>query len=529
MIDNIEIIDFRALKNINIKLGKHITAIAGRNGIGKSTILALLGNSCELKSKTGKTLFNSQFRTEFSEIFKGSEEFDKSSSNKCKINFCNEEFSNVEETKICRVSWQAVVKLGKKVKRFRIIPETKGKNPNSRKKEWPSLYLGLSRLYPIGEVKDEKIKINKMNKLENYDKDYFINNYKNILNVNFKEDEICLDMIDIGDTSRKKGVGINTSNYSSITNSAGQDNIGQIIMAILSFKKLKEKDTNYNGGILLIDEIDATLHPIAQNKLIDFLYKASKDFKIQVVFTTHSISLLKYLSEKVSHNKDEINNNYEIYYFTNNNGPLKSNRNPQYSIIKNDLTLAKPEIHNTVTVYTEDNEGRWMFEKLTSNYSIFLRTVKVKLSCDALLQLNRNDPIYFSNILFVLDGDVSDENIKRENSKKNIIKLPGLTRPEEVVYKFLLNLDSKSDLWKKGQICGFAKENIVENGPESNNYDGKPREKYKAWFNENLEIMEALGVFDYWIEENKEEYIVFLENFKKSYNAIAQRILGTTI
>ncbi|WP_243122395.1 hypothetical protein [Clostridium septicum] len=56
------------------------------------------------------------------------------------------------------------------------------------------------------------------------------------MNLNIEKDEVCLDMIEIGDTARKKGIGVNTSKYSSITNSAGQDNIGQIIMAMMSFE-----------------------------------------------------------------------------------------------------------------------------------------------------------------------------------------------------------------------------------------------------------------------------------------------------
>ncbi|WP_243122394.1 AAA family ATPase [Clostridium septicum] len=87
MIHSIEINNFRALEGIKLILGKHVTALSGRNGIGKSTILALLGNTCEIKGKQGKTLLNTQFRTEFSEIFKGSELFDKSGSNKCRVNF----------------------------------------------------------------------------------------------------------------------------------------------------------------------------------------------------------------------------------------------------------------------------------------------------------------------------------------------------------------------------------------------------------------------------------------------------------
>ncbi|WP_256926245.1 AAA family ATPase [Candidatus Enterococcus testudinis] len=39
---------------------------------------------------------------------------------------------------------------------------------------------------------------------------------------------------------------------------------------------------------MLIDEIDATLYPAAQNKLINIIYKKSIEYGFQVFCTTHS-------------------------------------------------------------------------------------------------------------------------------------------------------------------------------------------------------------------------------------------------
>lgn len=525
MIHSIELIDFRNLKNVTINLGKYITAISGRNGLGKSTILALLGNTCEIKIKDGKTLFNTQFRTEFSEIFKASPLFDQSGSNKCKINFCDINNKNtITESKICRTTWQV------NGTRFRVIPETKdGINNNSRKKEWPSLYLGLSRLYPIGEVSDEKIKVKNI-KLEK-EEEYFKKNYIDILNLQFEnKDEVCVDMIDIGDSARKKGIGINTDKYSSITNSAGQDNIGQIIMAVMSFRKLKKEYKGYKGGLLLIDEIEATLHPIAQIKLLEFLYRACKELNLQVVFTTHSVSLLEVLSQKILNNDSSYMNDYEVYYSTKSNGELVFYRNPSFPIMKSDLVLAMPGSNiEKITIYSEDAEGRWFLKKLIDKYSMFVRCIETKLPCSILLQLNQNDPLYFSNIIFILDGDVQDQDIKNSNKFGNIVKLPGKVRPEQIIYEFLLELETDSQLWQNGLQVSFTKETIIEYGPYSDKYRGKEREKFKKWFNDNLQLFEALNVFDYWVEKNKDEVDKFIESFRKAYNKIAKRKLQTTI
>lgn len=74
-----------------------------------------------------------------------------------------------------------------------------------------------------------------------------------------------------------------TKEYNHLGNSAGQDNIGQIISALISFKRLqKELGNRYKGGILLIDELDASLYPAAQIKLVDVLHKKSLELNLQV-------------------------------------------------------------------------------------------------------------------------------------------------------------------------------------------------------------------------------------------------------
>ncbi|GAL31063.1 putative ABC oligo/dipeptide transport ATP-binding protein [Vibrio variabilis] len=66
------------------------------------------------------------------------------------------------------------------------------------------------------------------------------------------------------------------------------------MLAILSFKRLKEKHgSDYEGGILAIDEIDATLYPGSQIKLLDAFFNICKDLTIQVIATTHSLQLLE--------------------------------------------------------------------------------------------------------------------------------------------------------------------------------------------------------------------------------------------
>lgn len=57
---------------------------------------------------------------------------------------------------------------------------------------------------------------------------------------------------------------------------------------------LKEKyPDDYKGGILAIDELDATMYPASQKELLAVLRKYSSRLNLQVFFTTHSLSLLE--------------------------------------------------------------------------------------------------------------------------------------------------------------------------------------------------------------------------------------------
>ena len=103
MFTQIKINRFRAIENETFNLGQYVTMFAGWNATGKSTILALMANSTELKKHQGLTYNGKQFRAEFSEILKGSLQFDPSESDKLQITHVD---NNKTRTKIFRTAWQ---------------------------------------------------------------------------------------------------------------------------------------------------------------------------------------------------------------------------------------------------------------------------------------------------------------------------------------------------------------------------------------------------------------------------------------
>lgn len=523
--------DFRQFNNMNISLGKRLTVVAGRNSTGKSTILGILANSGELKKKDGTTYADGQFRAEFGEIFHGSKKYDASGSDRIQIDIVDENDNLIDYRKF-RTAWQN----DKGKDRFRVIPLKildDGKKTEA-KMQIPVIYLGLSRLFPIGEANEDKITTNKIKFVDEDQKRWFVDKYTKILSIYDNISDV--NNYSIGETDKKKGVGIETDRYDYLTNSSGQDNLGQILLSILSFKRLKQTRDDWTGGLLLIDEIDATLHPAAQKRLIDLLVKEAKKNDIQVVVTTHSSDLLKHICNKTAHNNIDMNNNVELYYFTNANRHLEMKRNPDYSTIENDLLVESMlQNPNKVKMYSEDEENRWFIRKLIPEYLSYVEILDVKIGCDQLLSLYTGDVSYFGNVLIVLDGDVKDKDLDAIPEQlrirlKNIIKLPGTVRPEEVIYKYILSLDPEHPYWENASKVDMNWTYFKENGPDSSRYNQeKEREKYKKWFVDHQVIFDSTKLFEYWANDNKELVEEFKKSFVDSYNAVASRNFAITI
>lgn len=509
---------FRIFNNTNIDIGEVLTAISGQNATGKSTILGLIGNSCELKKKEGQTLTKKQFRTDFSEIFQGSEKNDNSGP----IGSIFYQDKDRETEIELRITWQ---KTSKNEPRFRILPKYQSFENNFKKSEAklkiPSIYLGLSRLYPIGELDLKDIKKSNFNlALSEEDKSWLYKNYKHILSLN--EDISTISSYQI---INKKSAGINTEKYDYLTNSAGQDNLMQILLNLRSFVNLKKEfeaeNKKWNGAIFTIDEIDATLHPAAQIRLIKLLYETCKENKIQCIFTTHSLNILQELTRLQKH-KDGI----IINYFSTANYVLENKTNPSYIYIENDM-LVTTSFENTPTklnVYSEDDEARYIINKLLKDYLYYLNIVKINLGGDSLVTLLKNDPNTFKNILFILDGDKNKHMYKDIcQNYCNIIFLPGES-PEKLIYDYLINLSPDHKFLQENHQKGISLRYFKENGPNSSKYNNikEERDKYKKWFNDNIKIIDS-NVIEYWIEDNIDTYNKFIKEFIYNYNILASR------
>lgn len=524
----LDISDFRQFSECEVFIGNRLTAIAGNNGTGKSTILGILANSSQLMGH--KSYLGKPYKGEFSELFSAEEEHDPSG--KQMRLFYKEK--GIPNTVAFRTGWQK--KESGSGKRFRVIPKRKGEFGKITEAKIPSpvIYLGLSRLYPIGEADEDGLGKTSQEWDNTGDREWFREQYANILSI--YDEIVSVDSLDIDEVSRKRGTGITTGRYGSTANSAGQDNLGQILLSMLSFKKLKrDMGADWDGGLLLIDELDATLHPAAQLRLISLMEKEAKSVGYQIVFTTHSTVILKELSGKNQFNKEGGPGDIEIAYLTDANRKLIVKRNPTWHAIETDLLVRGRGSSTPVGVFSEDAEARWLIKEILTEIKpdliARLAFVECPFSCESLLRLYAQDFPYLKDRLVVLDGDVTDEMINSAvpsrllESGKNLIRLPGKVRPEEIIWTYLNETDPEDPVWEALAPFEISWRNLVENGPLSETYndEAKERNKYKKWFSDYAVDFRQAKVVHYWIEANKDEAEAFIDRFLVAYNAVAKR------
>lgn len=522
---------FRQFSSKEIFLGNKMTAIAGNNGTGKSTILGILANSSQLSGH--HTYLDKPFRGEFSELFSGSPEHDPTGG---KITLFYRDRGK-DCSALFRTAWQD------KKTRFRIIPKRALPDGTitESKLESPVIYLGLSRLYPLGEADRKKLSRKNQKWDANEDRDWFMNKYKAILGG--WEELKSVSQFGIAGLARKAGTGIETETYGPSANSAGQDNLGQILLSVLSMRKLKrELDREWDGGLLIIDELDATLHPAAQIRLIKLLLKESAAIGFQVVFTTHSTVILELLSSKTVHNRKDTAGDIEVVYLTDANKRLAVKRNPSWPEMENDLFVKSSGAYDVkVGVFCEDAEARWFASHLIEKRNPLLASrvhfIDAAFGCDELMKLYVGDFDYLRNRIVLFDGDVSDDRIQDkipESYRKaggNIVVLPGSKSPEEVVYDYLASLDEDSKLWEQLEPYGFTMRVLNEKGPFSYDFarQSDKRQKFKAWLNCYRGIFDLSHVLDYWAADHTELTSNFIASFEDAYGAIAERTSATEL
>ena len=300
---------FRALNNVLIEFGSHITVICGKNGTSKSSILGIAAQifSFDKDYSSGEalhyqTISGDKFKSLPAEHFRFSNIYDTSGS----MDVAVEVFDGY--TSLIATAELRLSKRDKDVRPVIRKNSTATDGNASRNFTHPVIFLSLKRLFPIAARDYSVCDFEYLNK----NKQAFIGLTNELLN---KTSSVATGT----DGSIRSAVA-HAKNYNQDSVSAGEDNAGQIMLAIMSFRKLKEEYPEYKGGLLLIDEADAGLFPAAQIKLIEILNRECQALNLQVVMTSHSPSLIEYTFEQ----SEKFRRKFKTIYLSDTYGSVQS-------------------------------------------------------------------------------------------------------------------------------------------------------------------------------------------------------------
>ena len=543
MFNKIKIKKFRLAEDLELQIGKKLTAICGQNGTMKSTLLGIIAQPFgvgrgrkenDKKEKYSEYLIvNKRFYANLDEIFKFSEDYDLPGNHQYEIYF--DKNHKIVKDKIIyenplQVNSQKRPKNEKSKKHIRMITG-KARDKGKGNIPIPVIYLGLSRLYPIGEAENLKEDSLQLSKEEI---NFLKKNYSEIL-LSFDEEEYK-DNIKLVKKDKISTAGISTKTYDWKTISAGQDNIGKIILSVLEFKRLKDKyQEEYYGGILLIDELEATLYPGAQKKLIEFLNRVSKKYELKIIFTTHSLEIIgEFLKNKAYKYDSKLN------FLDKSKGKLTSKTEIEFIDVKKNILVQmnseeKQEEMIKIDIFFEDNEGEYLFKKIVP------KVVRSYCNLNSLEIGAKNIALISNKVKQLKDGIVVyDADYKQEEKefKKNIINhknslfFPGTKSLEIECIEILENIEKNDEFWER---CNCNTKQLFKTKKlEFDNLRGDEREKNKKWFidqkrNFGRDGSHLMNKFKKKYEEeiekfNKELEEKLINQLKKNYGIVKEKL-----
>lgn len=508
IIEKIYIKKFRGFEDVTVNFNRPVNAIIGRNGTMKTTLLGMLAHPFSLEtgamSEEVPLIGGKKFNSPMSDKFKFSDTFDIPGEHEWSL-WINKDVYE-KEVYTC-VSEQRTD--NKKIRFW----STEGRDKGMNYIQCPVIYLSMKRLLPVGEEKRLTVSATS---LTDDEKKFYIELHNKIL----ISTESINDVSSV-DSVNKHSLGPITDKSDAWTISAGQDNVGRILLAVLSMKRLQEKYKNeYKGGVICIDEVESTLYPAAQEKLLEFMFESAYKYKLQYFFTTHSMSVINFLKT------GKYTGREMIAYLQKVGGKIKVTENPTLKDIENNLNVAAGRKSKSVNikVYCEDDIGT-MFTKAFLSKEIKTKVdfvTKMDLSWTAYRTLYSHKVPEFLNNIIVLDGDVKNPDLGWKNypTKTNILFLPTEYAPERMIYEMLYGLDETDAFWDNG-LSGYSKDVCFRDFPNHI----EDIDDIKEWFQKQKEFAGRgyAKFLNLWKIQHPELVKDFQEDFVKAYNYVAKK------
>lgn len=535
MVKRLNINRYKKLNDIDIEFNSGVNAISGTNGTCKTTLLHMISNAYKAVSKTDHqfsnpealrmiTSLNAQVNTKIEKLAKGDKQY-----NNPAPGYKEGSLFEVEYLDGSRLSFR---RHNSSVNnRYAIKPYYK-KGSHDRLPAKPVLYLGLARLIPWGEYQDDSALKNSPFKLSKDIQSELSDLYAQITGIHANS----FQAQNLRDIKKRQEFRTEVDGVDSNTVSSGEENVLILLTALLSLKHYYESlDEGSRSesvcSLLLVDELDATLHPSFQYALLQLLIDYSRKFHIQIVFTTHSVFLLRQMF------KEKLN----VIYLYDGAGVVSKMDNPDIEKIEMYLTnktRADLFSEKKIPVFTEDEEARCLIRLLISHLSNIafgfnhlnshIHLIDGNLGGDVITSLFNDVQLRQSAIasFAILDGD------KSSNLSNNIIALPGNgLSPEWLVFDYAIKIATEGDnpFWAEDciQAEGFSISYFNQwIKPDIDtaraNADGKKkREKAKVIFNKNKLFFTY--IFKAWMldPENTEAIRIFGFNLQAIYHKTA--------
>ena len=461
---------FAKLKNLkDLQLNfmpYNVTGIFGENCSGKSTIIHALTAVFQPATKTTKSQKNID-NYKFSRFFKSTPLSNWKDSN-FKITYFAETNNNFTE----------------KVKQYSKNNRWQPKY-NSRPKR-DVYFIGLDTCVPAVETERSKSRINLLKAGDSNFQDKICESMSIIFNKKYKQ------AVDYKSNKRRYSAltDENIGEYSSLSMGAGEQRVFKILTTLYA--------AQYKS-LIIIDEIDLTLHTYALNKLLDMVVDLAEKRKLQVIFTSHREELLK---------REDINIRHIMQR------PGKTLCLPRCT--SECLRSLTGKIERKLQIFVEDALSEAIMIKLTVQKDI-------KQNCEILnfgsienaftiaaAKVLENAKV--RNLLIVLDGDKYKDKEEKLNQLKK--KLTGTEKNHEAKLDAALNLFTEYSLGKYSNPEEF----IYHSLKNSTALEQNKRENFPEIHacSDNHEYVNKLITNWYGDEDPTKYYSHIVEEFSKT-------------
>jgi len=283
------------------------------------------------------------------------------------------------------------------------------------------------------------------------------------------------------DPSRSILVGMRNSNdYSQFHFGAGEASIIEMITSI-------EESDDYS--LILIEEIENGLHPLATHKMVEYLFDVAKRKKSQIIFTTHSEHALDALPPKA------------IWACIDGSAY-------QGKLSIESLRALTGSVEKDSVIFVEDDFAKDLTEEMLRQYALpVLDKIQVHKAGGfpyvvEVLKHHRDNPTVRHKAIALVDGD----NPPLVKPDDDVLVLPDGV-PESIVFQHILeNVDACSALIQQRCQCPSLSQDIIVNAIRKVNFDTTDPHLLYSKLGERLgfisEIIVRRGLCSIYVQQN---------------------------